>query len=403
MLNIKIGILRERKIPSDKRVALSPEQCLFLTQQYPNIDLVVEKSPIRCFSDSQYQNLGIRLVDDISDCDVLFGIKEVPKENLIANKTYFYFSHTIKKQSYNRMLLSKMLDLKIKMVDYETLCDSNNKRLIGFGKYAGIVGCYNGFLTHGLRTKQYELKAANQCFDRTELVQELKKVKLKNAKIILTGSGRVGEGALEIINLLPIKQVDIDSFLNDTFDYPVFVVLNSLDYNQRIDNKVSSKSDFYKNPTEYRSTFNRFSAVADIFIAGHFFGNGSPFLFTRKDAKKPNFNIKTVADISCDIDGPVACTIRSSTISNPIYGYNPFTEQEDDFDKEGVISVMAVDNLPCELPKDASKDFGQVLIQSIIPALLEEDKDKIIERATICEGGKLTSRFEYLHQYVFGD
>ena len=403
MPNIKIGILRERKIPSDKRVALSPEQCLFLTQQYPNIDLVVEKSPIRCFSDSQYQNLGISLVDDISDCDVLFGIKEVPKENLIANKTYFYFSHTIKKQSYNRMLLSKMLDLNIKMIDYETLCDSNNKRLIGFGKYAGIVGCYNGFLTHGLRTKQYELKAANKCFDRTELVQELKKVKLKNAKIILTGNGRVGEGALEIINLLRIKRVDIDSFLNDTFDYPVFVVLHSLDYNQRIDNKVSSKSDFYKNPTEYRSTFNRFSSVADIFIAGHFFGNGSPFLFTREDAKKPSFNIKTVADISCDIDGPVACTIRSSTITNPIYGYNPFTEQEDVFDKEDVISVMAVDNLPCELPKDASKDFGQVLVQSIIPSLLEGDKDTIIERATICEGGKLTSRFEYLHQYVFGD
>lgn len=403
MSKIKIGILRERKIPADKRVALSPEQCLFLTQQYPNIDLLVEKSPIRCFSDSQYQNLGLNLADDLSDCDVLFGVKEVPKENLIANKTYFYFSHTIKKQSYNRMLLSKMLDLNIKMVDYETLCDSNNKRLIGFGKYAGIVGCYNGFLTHGLRTKQYDLKAANQCFDRTELEQELKKVKLKSAKIILTGNGRVGEGALEILQLLNIKQVGVDSFLNYTFDTPVFVALDTLDYNQRIDNEVSSKSDFYKNPSQYQSTFSKFSDVSDIFIAGHFFGNGSPYLFTREDAKQSNFKIRTVADISCDIDGPVASTIRPSTIANPIYGYNPNTEQEDVFDKEDVISVMAVDNLPCELPKDASKDFGQVLVQSIIPALLEGDKDTIIERATICENGELTSNFQYLHQYVSGD
>jgi alanine dehydrogenase len=361
MSKIKIGILRERKIPADKRVALCPDQCLFLTQQYQNIDLVVEKSPIRCFSDRQYQKLGLSLVDDISDCDVLFGVKEVPKENLIANKTYFYFSHTIKKQSYNKMLLSKMLDLNIKMVDYETLCDINNKRLIGFGKYAGIVGCYNGFLTHGLRTKQYELKAAHQCFDRTELNQELKKVKLNNAKIILTGNGRVGEGALEILQLLNIKQVDVNSFLNDTFNYPVFVALNTLDYNQRTDKKDSSKSDFYENPVEYQSTFFKYAAVADIFIAGHFFGNGSPYLFTREDAKKSNFKIRTIADISCDIDGPVASTIRPSTIANPIYGYNPITEKEDDFDSDDVISVMAVDNLPCELPKDASKDFGQLL------------------------------------------
>ena len=256
---------------------------------------------------------------------------------------------------------------------------------------------------HGLRTKKYELKAAHQCYDKKELVKELKKVKLENSKIILTGSGRVGEGALEIIKQLNIRQVGVDSFLNDTFDYPVFVLLDTLDYNQRIDNEISSKSDFYKNPTEYRSIFGKYAAVADIFIAGHFYGNGSPFLFTRKDAKKATFKIRTVADISCDIDGPVACTIRASTIAEPIYGYNPITEQEDDFNKQDVISVMAVDNLPCELPRDASLHFGSVLIKSIFPALLEEDPERVIERATICENGKLSPNFQYLHQYVFGD
>jgi alanine dehydrogenase len=399
----KIGILRERKVPADKRVALNPDQCMQLIQQYPKINLVVERSPIRCFSDSQYQDLGIKLVDDVSDCDILFGVKEVPIKNLIANKTYFYFSHTIKKQPYNKKLLSTMLEKNIRMVDYETLCDSKNKRLIGFGKYAGIVGCYNGFLTYGLRTKKYSLKPANQCFDRKELDQELKKVKVDNVKIILTGSGRVGEGALEILHLLGIKQVDTRSFLNDSFDYPVFVVLNVLDYNQRSDNKESSKVDFYANPGQYKSIFNKFAAVADIFIAGHFFGNGSPYLFTREDAKKENFKIRTVADISCDIDGPVACTIRPSTIEEPIYGYNPIKEEEDLFDKENVISVMAVDNLPCELPRDASSYFGNVLIQSIFPALLDGDEDTIIERATICKDGKLTSNFQYLHPFVFGN
>ncbi len=399
----KIGILRERKIPADKRVALSPVQCLHLLDTYPNIDLVVEKSPIRCFHDSQYQELGVKLVDDVSDCDVLFGVKEVPIENLIANKTYFYFSHTIKKQLYNRKLLFSMLEKNIRMVDYETLCDSTNKRLIGFGRYAGIVGCYNGFLTYGLRTKKYDLKAAHQCFDRKELNKELKKIRLDNPKIILTGTGRVGEGALEILKLLAIKQVSPSSFLNDSFDFPVFTVLDSLDYNQRIDKKESTLSDFYTNPSQYESTFVNYASVADIFIAGHYFGNGSPFLFTREDSKKQDFKIRTVADISCDIDGPVACTIRPSTISKPIYGYNPAKEQEDVFDKEDVISVMAVDNLPCELPKDASSHFGRVLTDSIFPALIQGDKEKIIERATICQDGKLAPNFDYLHSFVYGD
>ena len=399
---MKIGILREGKTPPDKRVALSPEQCVQVQKQYPDLDLVVQPSPIRRFVDSKYTDLGVVMQEDLADCDVIIGVKEVPEKDLIANKTYFYFSHTIKEQPYNRSLLLKMLSLNIRMIDYETLTNANGKRLIGFGRYAGIVGCYNGFLAQGKRTQSYDLKPANLCDDRKEMESELTKIKLEPIKIVLTGSGRVGNGIIELINLIGIKKVSKEQFLNESFDQAVYVQLNTLDYNIRIDGSASSKSDFYANPHLYKSDFLKYANVAEMFIAGHYYSADSPYLFTREQAKLSSFNIKTVADVSCDIDGPVACTIAPSTISNPIYGYNPLTELIDDITKPDVITVMAVDNLPCELPKDASEDFGAEMIKHILPCLLTEDPTNIIERATICENGKLTKHYEYLSNYVLG-
>ena len=399
---MKIGILREGKTPPDKRVALSPEQCVQVQKQYPDLDLVVQPSPIRRFVDSKYTDLGVVMQEDLADCDVIIGVKEVPEKDLIANKTYFYFSHTIKEQPYNRSLLLKMLSLNIRMIDYETLTNANGKRLIGFGRYAGIVGCYNGFLAQGKRTQSYDLKPANLCDDRKEMESELTKIKLEPIKIVLTGSGRVGNGIIELINLIGIKEVSKEQFLNESFDQAVYVQLNTLDYNIRIDGSASSKSDFYANPHLYKSDFLKYANVAEMFIAGHYYSADSPYLFTREQAKLSSFNIKTVADVSCDIDGPVACTIAPSTIANPIYGYNPLTELIDDITKPDVITVMAVDNLPCELPKDASEDFGAEMIKHILPCLLTEDPTNIIERATICENGKLTKHYKYLSNYVLG-
>ena len=399
---MKIGILREGKTPPDKRVALSPEQCVQVQKQYPDLDLVVQPSPIRRFVDSKYTDLGVVMQEDLADCDVIIGVKEVPEKDLIANKTYFYFSHTIKEQPYNRSLLLKMLSLNIRMIDYETLTNANGKRLIGFGRYAGIVGCYNGFLAQGKRTQSYDLKPANLCEDRKEMESELTKIKLEPIKIVLTGSGRVGNGIIELINLIGIKEVSKEQFLNESFDQAVYVQLNTLDYNIRIDGSASSKSDFYANPHLYKSDFLKYANVAEMFIAGHYYSADSPYLFTREQAKLSSFNIKTVADVSCDIDGPVACTIAPSTIANPIYGYNPLTELIDDITKPDVITVMAVDNLPCELPKDASEDFGAEMIKHILPCLLTEDPTNIIERATICENGKLTKHYKYLSNYVLG-
>ena len=397
---MKIALLREGKIPADKRVALSPKQCLEVLKQYPGLVLVVQPSPIRKFTDQDYLDLGIILQEDLSDCDVLIGVKEVPKKDLIPHKTYFYFSHTIKEQPYNKSLLLKMLSLNIRMIDYEVLTNQKSKRLIGFGRYAGIVGCYNGFLAYGKRTSSFSLKPAHLCEDRKEMEIELRKIQLEPIKIILTGSGRVGNGILELINIIGIRQVSPNEFLNKSFDEPVFVHLNTLDYNKRIDGSASSKSDFYTNPGSYQSDFLKFAKTAEMFVAGHYYAAGSPFLFTRENAKSKEFKIRTVADVSCDINGPVACTIQPSTIQNPIYGYNPFTELIDDYAKPDVIAVMAVDNLPCELPKDSSIDFGAELIKHILPCLLSTDPHKVIERATICENGKLTEQFSYLESYV---
>ena len=397
---MKIGILREGKTPPDRRVVLSPIQCTLVQKKYPNVKLVVQPSPIRCFSDDQYLSLGINIQEDLSDCDILMGVKEVPIKDLIADKTYLYFSHTIKEQQYNRELLRKMLEFNIKMVDYEVLTDINGKRLIGFGRYAGIVGCYNGLLAFGKRTGTFSLKPAYKCEDREDMELELKKINLPKMKIIVTGNGRVGRGILELINIIGLKEISKDDFLNKDFDEAVFVHLNTMDYNIRLDGKDGSKSDFYSNPKEYKSDFMKFAKQSEFFIAGHYYAADSPFLFTRDDAKSQDFKIRTIADISCDIDGPVASTIRCSSITDPIYGYNPHTELEDDYSKEEVITVMAVDNLPCELPKDASESFGQNLLKNIIPNLIGNDLDNIIERATICEKGKLNKRYTYLENFI---
>lgn len=399
---MKVGIIREGKTPPDKRVPLSPEQCALVKKQYPNIELVVQPSPIRKFQDDTYREQGIELQEDLSDCDVLFGVKEVPMDMLISNKTYFFFSHTFKLQPYNAKLLRTILDKQIRLVDYEVIKDEKGKRLIGFGRYAGIVGCYNGIRTYGLKHKLYDLKPAHLCEDRLEMESELSKVKFPaNTKLVLTGFGRVGHGARETLAKLGMKEVDKEAFLSEEFDEAVFTHLNTQDYNRRKSDGGFDKSEFYKDPSGYESCFMQYASVANMYIPCHYWSEGSPFIFTRSDMKEKAWNISVVADISCDIDGPVASTIRPSTIADPIYGYDPETESEVDFTKENAIAVMAVDNLPCELPKDASADFGNELIKHVLPALFGEDPTDIIGRASETNlNGELTPQFSYLQEYA---
>lgn len=402
MNQVKLGVIREGKVPPDKRVPLTPKQCKLVEMKFPQVKVVVQTSEVRAFKDEEYAAEGIEVVTDLSDCDIIMGVKEVNIPDLIPGKKYLFFSHTIKKQPYNRNLLRAILERKIQLIDYEVLKSKENKRIIGFGRYAGIVGAYNGLLAYGERNNLYTLKPANQCSGRKEMEEELHKVVLPvNTKLVLTGFGRVGYGAREIMDLLPLTEVSPEEFLTETFDTPVFTHLEIEDYYKRRDGKPFSKQEFYTTPEIYESSFARYSEVADIYIACHFWSNKSPYILTADDLKSEKNKIQVVADVSCDIQGPIASSIRASKISDPLYGYDPQTGLECDWKQEGAITVMAVDNLPCELPKDASEDFGNELIKSVFPHLFGDDPDNIIGRGSETDlNGNLTSYFAYLNDYV---
>ena len=296
-----------------------------------------------------------------------------------------------------------MLNKNIQMYDHETIVKKSGARLIGFGRYAGLVGAYNGFRALGLRDGLFNLPKVETLADLNAVKAELDKITLPNIKIALSGTGKVAMGAKEILDHLKIKEVSDALYLTSQFTEPVYCMIDVMEYNKRLDGKVGDKWEFYKDPTGYQSNFMPYAKETDYFIAGHFYGNNAPYLFTRDDAKHPDFRINLVADISCDIDGPVASTIRPSTIADPFYGYDPHTETEVAFDAEEAITVMAVDNLPCELPKDASEGFGEMFLEHVIPAFFNEDQRGILKRARITTAdGKLTERFKYLQEYVDG-
>ncbi len=398
---MKFGIIKERKSPPDRRVVFSPEKLAEAKAQFPQAEFIVESSGIRVFSDEAYRKHGFEVKDDVSDCDVFLGVKEVPLNALIPNKKYFFFSHTIKEQPYNRKLLVDILSKNIEMYDHETIVKQNGARLIGFGRYAGLVGAYNGFRALGLRDGLFKLPKVETLADLNEVKSELDKITLPNIKILLSGTGKVAMGAKEILDHLKIKEVSDALYLTSQFSEPVYCMVDVMEYSKRIDGKVGDRLEFYKDPSGYESNFMPYAKETDFFIAGHFFGNNAPFLFTRENAKDPDFRINLVADISCDIDGPVASTIRPSTIADPFYGYDPHSESEVAFDADEAITVMAVDNLPCELPKDASEGFGEMFLEHVIPAFFNGDQRGILKRARITTAdGKLTERFSYLQEYV---
>jgi len=403
MNKIKIGILREGKVPPDHRVPLLPEQCVDIMKQYSHVTIAVQPSDIRCISNKEYANAGIPLQEDLSDCDILMGVKEVPIHFLIPNKTYTFFSHTLKKQPHNQKLLQTIIEKKITLIDYECLRNKEGVRILAFGRFAGVVGAYNAFLIYGRKYGLFELKRAYQCFDFNEMKQELKKVKLPPVKIILTGGGRVGKGSLEILELLKVRNVGVDEFLNESFSEPVYVQLGSSDYHHAKNGHPFAKEAFYKHPENYYSTFPRFVKVADLLIAGAFWDPQAPELFSLEDVRKDDFKVHVIADITCDIKGSIPTTIKASTILEPVYDFNRHNfDLEAPYSDPDNITIMAVDNLPGELPRDSSKDFGKQLMNNVLPHLLSSDSEKIIERATIAQNGRLLPDFQYLQGYLEG-
>lgn len=401
---MKIGIIKERKSPPDTRVALTPAHCKQIMAAYPNVQISVESSDNRCFSDNEYKNHGISVVDDVSDCEILIGVKEVPIANLVPNKHYFFFSHTIKEQVYNRALLKAIIDKNIKLTDYEVITDDSGARLIAFGKYAGMVGAHNAIYTWQSRQGRLDIKRMHEYRAYTDAQAAYKKLSLDPIKIVLTGTGRVSNGAAEVLRDMGIKQVAPLDYVLKKYDEAVFTQLNCFYYVKRKDGRAFDKlSDFYDHPKDYESDFSHCLPISDIMINGIYWDNSAPAFFTKEQMKSDDFNIKVISDVTCDI-APIASipsTLRASTIADPIFGYDPQKESEVAPHQDTVIDMTTIDNLPNEMPRDASQAFGDMFCEHVIPELFKPES-QIMERATLTEKGDLSPTFEYLRDYLNG-
>lgn len=399
-----LGILREYKEPPDRRVAFSPAQCRTIVETYPGAKLIVEPSPHRIFSDDAYREAGITVSSDLSECDILFGIKEVPANRLIPNKTYLFFSHTIKLQPHNRDLFKAIVKNGIRLIDYECLKWPVGSRVLGFGRYAGIVGTYEAFKAIGIRKGLYQLPATYTCNDYLHLKEELQKVlpiiKSQNLRIVITGSGRVAHGCEELMGFMQIEQVTPEAYLNSTFNETVYTLLDSHHLYERKDGEPWNHEHFFKNHAMYRSIFEPYTQCTDLLINGVYWDSAMPPHFTVEQTNSPDFGIRVIADISCDIEGSVPITLRDTTQDEPVMGYNPSTGKECEPYQPGSIDIMAVSNLPTALPADASRSFGDSLLRHVLPRILMPFDDSMIPDATLCENGQLTPPFQYMKDYL---
>ncbi|WP_235298297.1 NAD(P)-dependent oxidoreductase [Portibacter marinus] len=394
---MKIGVISEKKIPTDSRVCLTPSHCRYIKDQ--GIEIIVEPSDVRVFSDEEYRDAGIELGSDLSDCDVLVGVKEVPIESLIAEKTYFFFSHTFKEQVYNRGLLQEVLKRKIRLIDYEAITDDSGRRLIAFGKFAGIVGAHNGIYTY----LQGAIPRMKDFYNYEEAKQFYKTLKLPKMKIALTGTGRVANGAASVLDDMGIKKVSALDYATHEFEHAVYTQLHSFYYAKRKDGQVfDNVEDFYNEPDAYESDFENFLPMTDLFINGIYWDKRAPAFFTKEDMKSDDFKINTIADITCDIapESSIPSTIRPSTIEDPIYGYQVATGVETEPYGEGVVNVMAIDNLPNELPRDASEAFGDMFLKYVFPEMLKEESEMLRRASITTNDGYLNEPFEYLQNFV---
>ena len=396
-----IGLIREGKLPADNRVALTPAQAQYLLKQYPNLQIVVEPSSDRCFSDEEYRRAGIQVDSDLSMCEILLGIKEVPVSQLLAEKTYLFFSHTKKEQAANRALMQAMVEKKITLIDYECLVHPDGQRLIGFGFFAGIVGAHNGIMAYGNRTGLYNLRRVSDIRDYRELIHTYFGLKLPPLKVVVTGSGRVAHGILEIMNLLDIQEVEPDEFLHQSFSYPVYVHLKGSDLYRHRNAGTYQRMHFHNHAEEYVCLFEPYTTVADILMNGIYWDETVPRLFSMESLQQPDFKMFTIADITDDKGGSVPCNLGDAPPQAPVYGVDRFSGKQTEPYLSGSIDVMAVGNLPNELPRDASRYFGEQLIKYVFQDLISGGSP-ILEGATMLSEGKLTQPFEYLHAYAYG-
>ncbi len=396
-----IGLIKEGKTPPDNRVALIPAQCRLLQKNVPGLKVIAQPCNHRCFSDDEYRAAGVSVQEDVSACNLLLGIKEVPVAHLIEGKRYMFFSHTKKLQPHNQRLMQAMVEKKITLIDYECLEHSDGQRIIGFGFFAGIVGAHNGMYAYGKRTGAFNLNRVAECKTYKQLLNKYFGLKLPNIKIAITGSGRVASGVLEIMALMGVIEVEPDEFLSREFEYPAFTQLKGADLYEHKQTRKYSREDFHQNPQHYRCKFKPYLSQTDILMNGVYWDKNIPRLFEWSDMLAHDFRIQTIVDITDDKDGSIPCNLGDSTIENPVYGVDTISRQAIDPYQKGGVDVMAVGNLPNELPRDASRYFGQQLINYILEDMLK-GTSQVIERATILKDGVLTAPYDYLRDYAAG-
>jgi saccharopine dehydrogenase (NAD+, L-lysine-forming) len=399
---LTIGLIREGKIPADNRVALTPAQCKWLHKNFDTIRVVAQHSDTRCFTDKEYTMAGVEVREDIGGCDVLMGIKEVPVEQLIPGKTYLLFSHTKKAQGHNRKLFQAIIKNNITLIDYECLTHEDGQRILGFGFFAGIVGAHNGMMAYGKRTGLFNLNRVYQQKDYRNLIHTYFGLKLPKLKIAVTGSGRVAHGVLEVMNLMGIHEVEPFEYLHKQFDYPVYVDLKGRDLYERKDDGTYNRDDFHLHPEKYKCSFSPFTKQTDILMNGIYWDKNIVPLFSVEEFQSDGFSIQTIADITNDYHGSIAINIGDSTIEDPIYGVDKKTLLKTAPYQNGSVDIMAVGNLPNELPRDASRYFGEQLIKFVLEDLVK-GSSSTIERATMVKQGVLTQPYEYLREYASGN
>ena len=398
-----IGIVRESR-NDENRTPLVPEHIKKYKESNPNINFIIQPSNSRCFSDEEYELCGAKINENLNECSIIFGVKEIDPNILINNRTYLFFSHTFKinKQQKNiekhkKDLLLSILNKKITLIDYENIRGKNGTRCLGFGRFAGIVGCYN---TLNLLLKvlgKQSLASAYKINDYERLVLNLKNLYFPKTKILVTGDGRVAKGVIELLNQTNIKAVSKKDFLEKKFDQPIFCNLETKDYVTNNSSTNFNLEHFIDNPQDYSSSALQYLKETDILISAHYWDPSSPKIFENEDLKDLQ-NLKIVGDITCDINGSVPTTIRSTTIEEPNYWIERYTLKEIDENNDG-IAVMAVDNLPSELPRDSSTEFSEGIIKEVLPFLLKEDDGRILN-GTITTDGSFLEKYNYLNDYI---
>jgi len=407
---ITLGILREART-DESRTPFSPTQISILLNKFSNLKIIVQPSKRRCFKDEDYQKEGAQITEDFSSANIIFGVKEVDISTLINDKTYLFFSHTSKVQQYigqitedkaviyKKKILQEVIKKNITLIDYENLRDVSGEgyRYLGFGRFAGIVGTYN---TLNLYLKLYNKQPLPRAFEINNYEQVKKLIKKQNfnkLKIFVTGSGRASKGAIELLKHANIRQVSLNDYLKKKYSEAIFCNISTKEHVERKDGKVSSLKDYILNPHKYTSKVKNYLFDTDIFVACHYWDPQFPKLFFPKEISEFK-NLKIIGDITCDINGSIPTTIRSTSIAKPYYSIDTETMKEIELGNKG-IAVMAVDNLPSELPKDASEEFGNSVISEILPYLMNKD-DGRINRATTASNGKFFSKFNYLNDFI---